>query len=110
MHACFFIHSLGGYALSFPFLLSLHEEGLKNYGKIHTNLTTVTIFFFCFLGLRLWHMEIPRLGIVSELQLPAYTTATATWDQSRVCNLHHSLWQCPLSEAGGGLNPYPHGY
>ena len=48
MHACFFIHSLGGYALSFPFLLSLHEEGLKNYGKIHTNLTTVTIFFFAF--------------------------------------------------------------
>ena len=24
-----------------------------------------------------WHMEVPRLGVKSELQLPAYTTATA---------------------------------
>ena len=28
-----------------------------------------------FLGLYLWHMEIPRLGVESELQLPAYATA-----------------------------------
>ena len=26
------------------------------------------------------HMEVPRLGFKSELQLPAYTTATATLD------------------------------
>ena len=25
-----------------------------------------------------WHMEIPRLGVESELELPAYATATAT--------------------------------
>ena len=30
----------------------------------------------------LWHMHILRLGVESELQLPAYTTATATWDSS----------------------------
>ena len=35
-------------------------------------------------------MEVPRLGVESELQLPAYTTATATPDPSHVCNLHHS--------------------
>ena len=38
-----------------------------------------------------------------ELQLLAYTIATATQDPSRVCDLHHSSWQCqilnPLSEA-----------
>ena len=28
-----------------------------------------------------------------ELQLPAYTTATATPDPSLVCNLHHSSRQ-----------------
>ena len=28
-------------------------------------------------------MEVPRLGVESELQLPAYTTATATLDPSR---------------------------
>ena len=47
-------------------------------------------------------MEIPRLGVKSELQLPAYTTVTATWDPSRVWDLHHSSWQHrilnPLSE------------
>ena len=36
-------------------------------------------------------MEVPRLGVQSELQLLAYTRATATWDPSHVCNLHHSL-------------------
>ena len=48
-------------------------------------------------------MEVPRLGVQSELQLPAYTTATATPDLSHICNLHHSSQQCqipnPLSEA-----------
>ena len=48
-------------------------------------------------------MEVPRLGIESELQQPAYTTATAMWDLSHIYNLHDSSWQCqiphPLSEA-----------
>ena len=39
-------------------------------------------------------MEVPRLGAQSELQLLAYTTATATQDLSRVCDLHCSSWQC----------------
>ena len=34
-------------------------------------------------------MEVPRLGIESELQLLAYTTAIATRDPSHVCNLQH---------------------
>ena len=39
-------------------------------------------------------MEVPRLGVKSELlQLPAYTTATTTLDPSHVCDLHHSSWQ-----------------
>ena len=37
-------------------------------------------------------MEVPRLGVKSELQLLAYATtiATAMPDPSLVCNLHHS--------------------
>ena len=58
---------------------------------------------FCFLGPSLWHMEVPRLGVESELQLLAYTTATAIPDPSWICDLHHSSRQCwilnPLSEA-----------
>ena len=48
-------------------------------------------------------MEVPRLGVQLELYPPAYTTATAMWDLSHVCDLHHSSRQCwilnPLSEA-----------
>ena len=35
-------------------------------------------YFFVFLGLNSQHMEVPRLGVQLDLQLPAYTTATAT--------------------------------
>ena len=35
-------------------------------------------------------MEVPRLGIESELQLTAYTPATATPDLSCICDLYHS--------------------
>ena len=38
-------------------------------------------------------MEVPRLGVKSEMQLPAYITATAKRDLSCVCDLHHSSWQ-----------------
>ena len=34
-------------------------------------------------------MEVPRLGVESELQLQAYTTATAMPDPSRICDPHH---------------------
>ena len=50
-------------------------------------------FFFFFLGTPLQHMEVPKLEVESELQLPVYTTAIATAEPSRVCNLHHSSRQ-----------------
>ena len=42
-------------------------------------------------------MEVPRLGVKSELQLPVYTTTTAVPDPQ-------------LAEQGQGLNPHPQGY
>ena len=63
-------------------------------------------FFLLFLGPHPWHMEAPRLGVSSELQLPAYATATAMPDLSCICDLHHSSRQCqilnPLSKARDG--------
>ena len=44
-------------------------------------------------------MEVPRLGVKSELQLLAYATDAATWDPSSVCDLHHSWILNPLSKA-----------
>ena len=52
---------------------------------------------FCFLGPHPRHMELPRLGVKSELQLPAYGTATATQDPQ------------PTKE-GQKTNSHPHGY
>ena len=36
------------------------------------------------------HMEVPRLGGKSELQLLAYTTGTALQDLSRIYDLDHN--------------------
>ena len=38
-------------------------------------------------------MEVPILGVKSELYLLAYTTATAKQDPSFICDLHHSSRQ-----------------
>ena len=51
------------------------------------------LLLLLFLGPLQRHMEVPRLGVESELQPPAYTRATATRDPSHVCNLHHSSRQ-----------------
>ena len=58
------------------------------------------------------HLEVPRLGARSELQLPAYATATATRDPSLVCDLHPQLMAMPdplPTEQGQGSNLQPRG-
>ena len=63
-------------------------------------------YYFVFLGPHPWHVEVPRLGVESESQLPAYARATAMPDLSRVFDLHHSSHQCrilnPLNKARDG--------
>ena len=71
----------------------------------HVGGHTFTFFFVCFvlgfflgfLGPHVQHMEVPRLGVALELQLPAYTTAKATQDPSHIqerCELVDSVpWQ-----------------
>ena len=76
--------------------------------------TTIKLFFgfcfglvFCILEPHGWHMEVPRRGLKLELQLLAYTTATATWDLSCICNLHCSPWQHQILNPLGrpGIEP-----
>ena len=68
-----------------------------------TPVCSAFVLFFTFLGLYPRHVEVPSLGVESELQLLAYTTAAAMRDLSRICDLHHSSRKCripnPLSEA-----------
>ena len=75
--------------------------------------TSDFFFFLLFLGPHLRQMEIPRLEVKSKLQLPAYTTATATQGLSLFCYLYHSSRQSQIpqpTEWGQGSNLHPHGY
>ena len=67
--------------------------GILSYICFFCLFVLVFVGFFYFLGPHLWHMEVPRLGVESELQLPAHTTATAILDLSHFCDLHHNSWQ-----------------
>ena len=71
--------------------------GINNFlfSLIVSSVPKFLLFFF--LGLHLWHMEVPGLGVEMQLELPACATASATLD------LCCSLWKCwilnPLSQA-----------
>ena len=81
---------------------------LRQAGKGTPQNSFLFFFFSVFSGPYLWHMEVPRPGAESELQLPAYTTATAMPDPGHICNLHHSSWQPwilnPLNKARDGTH------
>ena len=66
-----------------------------------SSLASTDYYHFFFLGPHPRHVGVPRLR-VSELQLLAYTTATAMLDPSHICDLYHNLQQCwilnPLRE------------
>ena len=53
---------------------------------IHVKIFNFFVFFFFFSGLHQWYMEVPRLGVESELQPQAYTTAMAMQNPSHICN------------------------
>ena len=63
----------------------------------------IYVCIFSFPGPKLWHVEVPGLGVQSELQPPAHASATATSDRSLICALCHSPQHprilYPLSEA-----------
>ena len=62
------------------FISCLLDDGLS---KRHEELSHHIFFFF--LGPQVQHIEVLRIGVESEPQLPAYTTLTATPDPNHVC-------------------------
>ena len=61
--------------------------------SITSNTGCFLFLFLFFLGPHLQHMKVPRLGAELEVQLPVYTTATATRDPSHISYLQHSSQQ-----------------
>ena len=85
--------------------ISSRDVGGRWFGKDKDG-PLVFCLFVCFSGLPLWHMEIPRPGLKSELQPQANAIATAMWDLSHIWYPHHSSQPHqilnPLSEARDG--------
>ena len=74
--------------------VSLKEKSLpagSQAGK--SSLFCSFLFSFFLFRATLLHMEVPRLGVESKLQLLAYTTASAAPDSRCICDLCHSLRQ-----------------
>ena len=87
------------------FLFQIHH--IYDLGQVSFFLSV--FLSFVFLGPHLQHMEVPRLGIKSKLQLSATATATVIWDTSHVCNLYHTTAQdnarSPTHWARAGIEP-----
>ena len=52
----------------------------SSHGLASVSMAPLIYYIFIYLvllGPHMWHMEVPRLGVKSELQLLTYTTATA---------------------------------
>ena len=103
--AAFFQLVSAWYIIYIPFFYS-KPNGVFMFKVHHINsrklgLSLIFFFFFGFIWPPLQGMEVPRLGVKSELHLQA--TATAMPDPSHICDLRHSSWQHqilnPLSEA-----------
>ena len=65
--------------LSLDFLLG-EQSKLYLFKQIFIEYFIYLFIHFWFLGLHLWHMEDPRLGVRLELELLAAATVTATPD------------------------------
>ena len=74
---------------------SFSHQNLSSYSwcYIPHNMKQQTLIMLFWGGAHLRHIEVPRLRVKTELQLPAQTTATATQDLSCVCDLPHSSQQ-----------------
>ena len=78
------------YTILYPVPVCCIQSTLQPTSQVQTDMfLLIKFFFFLFRAIPV-EMEVPRLGVESELQLLALTTATATPDPSRVWDLHNS--------------------
>ena len=64
--------------------------------------------FICFLGPHPWHVEVPRLGVQSELQLPVYihhSHSNTIWASSVTYTTAHSNARSLTQWVGPGIEP-----
>ena len=69
------------------------SQGFKMSTTVNLGLQPSNIYIFLNLGPHPQHMEVLKLGVKSELQLPTSATATAMPDRGYVCNPYCSSGQ-----------------
>ena len=84
------------YIVAVPVYISTNSAGGFLFLHTYSSIYYLYTFFFllCFLGCT--HSIWGKL----EGKLLAYTTATAIWDPSHVCNLYHCSWQRQILNPG----------
>ena len=73
----------------------------------------LSFFIFCFLGLHLQHMEVPRLGVTLELQPLANATASAMTTQEPAVSVTYTTAHGNaefLTHCARPGTEHPHGY
>ena len=81
--------------------------------KKHSIAKNIYLFFFLFRAAPAAYGSSQAREIELELQVLAYSTATAVLDPSCICDPHHSSQQCQiLNSLSGGQesNLHPYGY
>ena len=69
----------------------LWNQDNERRGLLFEHLLLFFFFFLVFLGPYPQHMEVPKLGVKSELEPLAYVIATAMPYPNLICDLHCSL-------------------
>ena len=97
--------SWGYYHFLRQFAFCLWRMYLSQYTCFYFTMAQYFFFFFVILGSHPQHMEVPRLGVKSKLQLQAHTSATATHYPSHICDIHHSSQQLLTHWEKPGIEP-----
>ena len=76
MQVAFYVHrKMGVVIVVGNFIMEKNYPTVFRLSSFYTYLLS-----YSFLGQHVWYMEVPRLGVKLELQLQAYTSATAMLD------------------------------
>ena len=76
------------------FSVSIYFAAFQNFAKLNFVFSSKLYIYIYRYRPQLWHTEVPRLGVESELQMTAYAIATS--DPSCVCDLYHSSEQSQI--------------
>ena len=82
------------------------QQKLSQHCK--STIVCLFIYLFCFSGPQPWHMEVPRLGVTSDLQLPATSHSHSNaqiWATCATYTIAHGNSRSLTHWTGPGIEP-----